>query len=131
MPNKTSRKELSESAVNTIWQFHLYMITGGKIAKHLGLARSTFNAVIRRLRKQPPPVYVKALRTGRPPRLDERAERHLIRYVGQNPFQTIETLSTPSKAGCRIHVNTTRNYLAKNEIYAFRPRRTSTAWPRL
>ena len=26
-------------------------------------------------------------------------------------------------AGYRIHVNTTRKYLAKNEYYAFRPRR--------
>ncbi|KAF2194843.1 hypothetical protein K469DRAFT_774818, partial [Zopfia rhizophila CBS 207.26] len=92
-----------------------------KIAKYPGLARSTVNAVIRRLRKQPLPVYVKVLRTGRPPKLDERVERHLIRYGGQNPFQTIKTLSPPLNAGCRVHVNTTRSYLAKNEKYAFWP----------
>jgi DDE superfamily endonuclease/Transposase len=40
-----------------------------------------------------------------------------------NPFDTLTCLSTPGKSGCRMHINTTRKYLAKNEYYAFRPRR--------
>jgi hypothetical protein len=40
-----------------------------------------------------------------------------------NPFEILTCLFTPGKSGCRIYVNITRKYLAKNEYYAFRPRR--------
>ena len=118
----SARKELSESTINTIWQFHLYGIRGAEIARHLNLAKSTVNYNIRRLRKHPQHIYVKALRTGRPPKLDERAKRHLIRYVAAHPIATIETIATPLKTGCKIYINTVWRYLKKNEIYAFRPR---------
>jgi Transposase len=62
-------------------------------------------------------------RTGRPPKLDARAERRLVRFIASNSFKTLTYLSTPGKSGYRMHVNTTRKYLAKNEYYAFRPRR--------
>ncbi|KAF2241362.1 hypothetical protein BU26DRAFT_585845, partial [Trematosphaeria pertusa] len=71
--------EYSKSTVNTIWQFHLYGISGAKIGRHLDIPKSSVNTIIRRLRKHPLYIYSKALRTGRPPKLDERAERHLIR----------------------------------------------------
>jgi IS30 family transposase len=59
--NKTSRKEFSESTVNTIWQFHLYGVSGAAIGRHLGVPKSTVHYNIRRLRKQPQHVYTKAL----------------------------------------------------------------------
>jgi transposase len=121
--NKSSRKELSESTVNTIWQFHLYGVSGAAIGRHLSVPKSTVHYNIRRLRKQPQHVYTKALRTGRPPKLDERAKRHLVRWAALNPFATLETIATPSKTHCRIHTSTARRYLQKNEYYAFRPRR--------
>jgi Transposase len=40
-----------------------------------------------------------------------------------NPFEKITCLFIPGKSGCRMHINTTRKYLAKNEYYAFQPRR--------
>jgi hypothetical protein len=43
--------------------------------------------------------------------------------MAYNPFETLTYLSTPGKSGYRIHINTTRKYFAKNEYYAFRPRR--------
>jgi hypothetical protein len=43
--------------------------------------------------------------------------------MGFNPFKTLTCLSIPRKSGYCMHVNTTRKYLAKNEYYAFRPRR--------
>jgi len=47
----------------------------------------------------------------------------LVRFMARNPFETLTYLSTPGKSGYRMHINTTRKYLAKNEYYAFRPRR--------
>jgi hypothetical protein len=67
--------------------------------------------------------FVKAIRTGRSPKLYARAGRRLVGLVARNPFETLTCLSIPGKSGCRMHVNTTRKYLAKNEYYAFRPRR--------
>jgi Transposase len=43
--------------------------------------------------------------------------------MDRNPFETLTYLFTPGKSGCRMHINTTRKYLAKNEYYAFRSRR--------
>jgi IS30 family transposase len=77
--NKSSRKGLSESTVDTIWQFHLYGVSGAAIVRHLGVPKSTAHYNIRRLCKQPQHVYNKALRTGRPLKLNKRAKRHLVR----------------------------------------------------
>ena len=43
--------------------------------------------------------------------------------MANNPFGTLESLSTPSKSRTRLNPKTTRRYLKKNERYAFRPRR--------
>jgi len=62
-------------------------------------------------------------RPGRPPALDARAHRRLIRYVDQNPKETLLALCTPSKSGTLLSQTTTRKYLQKGERYAFRRRR--------
>ena len=41
----------------------------------------------------------------------------------QEPFSTLTELATPSKSGYRLCRNTVRQYLAKNEYYAFCPHR--------
>src|SRR4051812_28830112 len=93
----SARKKLSESTINTIWQFHLYGVRGAQTARHLGLAKSTVNYNIRKLRRHPQYIYVKALRIGRPLKLDERAERYLICWVAMHPFATIEIIAIPLK----------------------------------
>ena len=55
--------------------------------------------------------------------VNQRAERHLVRSLNQDPFATVATLRTPSKSRYRLHYNTVRQYLTNNEFYAFLPRR--------
>jgi hypothetical protein len=127
MPNKTARKELSLETIAVILALHKLGYTASQISREEGLtkdvSKSTITFQIRRAKKHQNDPFVKAIRTGRPPKLDIRAERRLVRYIALNPFETLTCLSTPGKSGCSMHVNTTRKYLAKNEYYAFRLRR--------
>jgi transposase len=127
MANKTGRKELSSETIAVILCLHKLGYSASKISKEEGLSygipKSTITFQIRRAKKHQNNPFVKAIRTGRPPKLDVRAERRLVRFIAHNPFETLTCLSTPGKSGYRMHINTTRKYLAKNECYAFRPRR--------
>jgi hypothetical protein len=126
MPNKTSRKEHSSETIAVILALHNLGYTASQIQKEgltKDIPKSTIIFQIRRAKKHQNDPFVKAVRTGRPPKLDARAERRLVRFMALNSFEIITYLSTPGKSGCRMHVNTTRKYLAKNEYYAFRPRR--------
>jgi Transposase len=127
MPNKTARKELSLETIAVILALHKLGYTASQINREEGLTKDvlklTITFQIRRAKKHQNDPFVKAIQTGRPPKLDIRAERRLVRYIALNPFETLTCLSTPGKSGCRMHVNTTRKYLTKNEYYAFRPRR--------
>lgn len=62
-------------------------------------------------------------RTGRPLKLDERAERRLVRHMASNPFDSLTCLSTPGKTGCRIHFNTTRKYAQDAGLNAYKARK--------
>jgi transposase len=127
MPNKTFRKELSSEARAVILTLHKLGYSASQISNvdglTKGIGKSTITFTIRRAKKHPDNPYGKPKRTGRPPKLNDRAERRLVRYMARNPFETLACMSTPSKSGQRLHPNTTRKYLAKNEFYAFRPRR--------
>jgi hypothetical protein len=125
MPSKpkTARREHSPETIAVILALDSIGYSIRQIRKENGLAKSTIHGIIRRAVRNPDAPYRKARRTGRPPKLDERAERRLIRFIGLNPFETIASYSTPSKSGYLMHLNTTRRYLKKNEIYAFRPRK--------
>jgi transposase len=121
-PKTTRRKHSSEIiAVNLALDAIGYSIR--QICNENGLPKSTVYGIIRRAVRNPDSFYRKARRTGRPAKLDERAERRLMRYIGANPRQTIAFYFTHLKSGYLIHLNTTRRYLKKNEIYAFRPRK--------
>jgi transposase len=125
MPSKpkTARREHSSETIAVILALDSLGYSIRDIRKENGLPKSTIHGIIRRAIRNAESPHRKARRTGRPPKLDVRAERRLIRFVGLNPFETIACYSTPSKTGYRIHLNTTRRYLQKNEIYAFRPRK--------
>jgi len=57
----------------------------------------------RRADLHPDQPYRKVRQTGRPPILDERAERRLIRFVANNPFEALESLSTPSPMSAHLN----------------------------
>jgi Transposase len=127
MPNKTGRKELSSETIAVILCLHKLGYSASQISREKGLTKgipkSTITFQIRRAKKHQNDPFFKAIRTGRPPKLDLRAERRLVRFMARNPFKTLTYLSTPGKSGYQMYINTTRKYLAKNEYYAFRPRR--------
>ena len=120
---KTSRKEHSNETRAIVIAFHKYGISAGKIHQELSLPKSTVISIICQWRKRPDASTNRIKRLGPAPKLNERAERHLIRYVARNPFNNIKVFATPGKIGCKMHYNTVRKYLAKNYVYAFRPHR--------
>ena len=126
MPSKlkTSRREHSSKTIPVVLKLHSlgYSATQISALSDVQIAKSTVTSIIRRARLNPDQPYRKARRTGRPPKLDARAVRRLIRFVDQNPFETLDSLSTPSKSGYHLHPNTTRKYLKKNKRYTFKPR---------
>ena len=87
------------------------------------LPRSTVYRVIKDREKHQERIDTGSKRPGRKPKLSRRGERALIRYVNQNPKDTLRSLSSPSKSGQQLHINTVRKYLAKNELHCFKPRR--------
>jgi hypothetical protein len=127
MPNKTARKELSLESITVILALHKLSYSASRIREEEGLTKgipkSTITFQIRRAKKHQNDPFIKTIRTRKPPKLDIRAERRLVKFMDLNPFKTLTYLSTPGKSGYCMHINTTRKYLAKNEYYAFRPRR--------
>ena len=127
---KTNRREHSLETVAGIWALHCAGFSAFKISLQNGLPKSTITCIIRRLKKEGNHESKKTKRTGRPRKLGPRAERRLIRHMCQEPFSTLTDLATPSKSGHQLCRNTVRQYLAKNEYYAFRPRRKPHLTPR-
>src|SRR5438270_13597630 len=107
MPSKlkTSRREHSSETIAVVLKLHSlgYSATQISALSDVPIAKSTVTSIIRRARLNPDQPYRKARRTGRPPKLDARAVRRLIRFVDQNPFEMLDSLSTPSKSGYRLH----------------------------
>ena len=120
---KTNRQEHPPEVISVIWALHCIRYSALKIRLKNGLPKSTIISIIRRVRNHPSDPFRKAIRTGRPPKLDARAKRRLVWFMANHPFEIIISLSTPSKLGYRMHINTTRRYLTKNHYYAFRPRK--------
>jgi transposase len=125
MPSKakTTRREHSAEKVAIILNMHSLGYSASKISVETDIPKSTVTRITRRANLHPDKSFEPTKRSGRPSKLTKRAERALLRHVAKYPSDTITALSTPSKSGYRLHPNTTRRYLQKNEIYAFRPRR--------
>ena len=105
MPSKpkTARREHSPETIAVILKLHALGYSSQKIADETDVPKSTVTSIIRRADLHPNQLYRKAQRTGHPPILNKRAERRLIRFVVNNPFETLESLSTPSKSGTRLN----------------------------
>jgi hypothetical protein len=90
MPNKTARKELSLKTIAVILTLHKIGYTASQINREEGLTKdvpkSTITFQIRRAKKHQNDLFVKAIRTERPSKLDIRAERRLARYMALNPI---------------------------------------------
>ena len=120
---KAQRREHSAEETAVILTLHSIGYSAGNISLQTSIPKSTVSFILRRLKKNKDHEYQKAIRTGRPRKLSDRGERRLIRHVSRDPFTTLASLGTPSKSGSGLSLCTTRRYLARNEYYAFRPRR--------
>jgi len=118
---KTNRQEHPPEVISVIWALYYMGYSALKIQLENGLPKLTIISIIRRVRKHPSNPFCKALRTGRPPKLNARAKRRLVRFIANNPFKIITSLLSPLKSGYRMHINTTRRYLAKNHYYSQKP----------
>ena len=92
---KTSRLEHSEATVLIVWNLHKAGFSAPKIQLVTRLPKSTVTFDIRRFKNSQNHEYKKTIRTDRPRKLNQRAQRHLVRSLNQDPFATLATLSTP------------------------------------
>jgi transposase len=120
---KTSRRERSEREIAAVLVLHAKGYSAQEIDDEINVPKSTVTRIIRRATNSSDKWYHHKKRPGRPPALTTRAHRRLIRYVDQNPKETLLALCTPSKSGTLLSRTTTRKYLQKGERYAFRPRK--------
>lgn len=120
---KISRREHSSETIAVILKLHDLGYSLGQISREINVPKSTIHHIIHTRDPTSKDYMEPAKRPGRPPKLSRRAERALLCYVAKNPRDTLAALSTPSKSGHRLHPDTTRRYLAKNKVYAFKPRR--------
>jgi hypothetical protein len=96
---KTLRKEHLNETRAVVIAFYKYKLLNGKITAETGLAKSSVTSIIRQWRKSNYSSTNKSKRVGPQPKLDPRAERHLVRHVASNPFDNLKVLATPSKLG--------------------------------
>ncbi|QSS55716.1 hypothetical protein I7I53_03681 [Histoplasma capsulatum var. duboisii H88] len=125
MPSKprSLRKEHSPAIINTILNLHERKYSFLSIARILELPRSTISSIVYHEKHRKKLETSPKKRTGRPPKLSARDQRHLILSVDKNPFNPLSNFLTPSKSGHHLSRYTARQYLHKNERYAFKPRK--------
>lgn len=89
----------------------------------MDLNKSTVNSIIKRVNNKLEDPFSIVKRTRRPPKLDKRAERRLVRYAANNPFDSLICLSTPGKSNSRMCINTTRKYLYDIGLDSYKARK--------
>lgn len=109
--NKTSRREHSKREIGAILVLHAKGYSAREISDEIDIPKSTINRIIRRATNSPDGQYHYKKRPGRPPALNTRAHRRLIRHVDRNPKETLLALYTPSKSGTLLSRTTARKYL--------------------
>lgn len=120
---KTARREHSATTVAVVLKLHDLGYSSREITSETNVPKTTVLRIIKQRDTYSNRDQSSSKRTGRPNKLSRRAERLLLRHVANNPEDTYAMLSSPSKSGQRLHPKTIKTYLARNEVYAFKPRR--------
>lgn len=120
---KTSRREHSAETLAIIISLHNKGKSLAQIGNHLNLSRPTVATIIHRHHRQPDHPLRPTKRAGRPPKLDGRDKRALVRHVEQNPHDNLKALGTPSKSGQTLSRATVRKYLKANGYFRFKARK--------
>ena len=116
--SKTFGKELSPEKMAQIWALYVYGLTYRSISAQTRVDTSTIGNTIknvsRNLANGLENPFVSQPRSGRPPKLDDRAVRRLLRSANGERFDTPSALATPSKSGQQIRHATVRKILKEN-----------------
>ena len=113
MPSKpkTSRRKYLDEIVGMI----LALCEAGKsyvqIADQVKVPQPSIVYIIHRATRTQNEPYRLTKRVGRPPKLETRARRALIRQVERNPYGNLAALGTPSKLGTTLSCKTVQAYL--------------------
>lgn len=117
---KTSKREHLRKTLVIIILMHEEGELHVQIGDHLKLAKSIVISIIYCYNRQPKHPFQLITRAGRPPKLDKRAARLLIRHVEQNFHNNLKALDTPSKSGQILSRVTVRKYLKANRYFRFK-----------
>ena len=99
------RKELTKQIRDLIVEKYQSGEGYKKISKALDIPWNTVKTIINKWRKYGTTVTL--LRTGRPPKIDERTKRKLVREAAKRPTATLKELQQfLASTGCSLHVTT-------------------------
>ena len=125
MPSKPkgSRREYSVKTISAILELKKSGQTHSEIAHHFEIPKSFVTTILHRQARQLENPFQPSKRPGRPPKLDARAQRAIIRHVEKFLHDILNALSTPSKSGNTVCRTTIRRYLKALGYFRFKARR--------
>lgn len=115
--------DLSENKRSWIWGLHKRGMTPTEIWKETGIPRTTISSFISRHTKSGSTSFASKPGRGTKPKLNERAERQLVRIALTEPKMTLEALGSPSKSGQKLGRHAVSKYLKKHGKAKRRPRK--------
>lgn len=119
---EVGRKEWEEKDIVAIRALVNAGMSRRNIASQLSIPESTVGRISRKVKNDPKLGFIHKKRSGAPRKVTATSERRLVRHVRQNPFSTINELTTPTKSGYDLHRHTIRKVLNNNGIGSFQPR---------
>lgn len=120
---KTDRRRLTSELRGAVFALREGGQTYSEIANQLKLSRSTVTSIFHRASRQLNASPAPKKRIGRPPKLNDREKRALIRHIDLNPHDNLHALATPSKSGHQLSRNTVRKYMRGAGFFRYRARR--------
>lgn len=124
MPSKpeSSRREHSAGEVEMRFKLTDLGYSQTEVARETDVPKSTIHRILQQRMIYENLIDSPPKGSGRRPKLNRSAERMFLRHVARNNGCSTYVCS-PSKSGYQLCSKTVKHYLAKNEAYAFKPRR--------
>jgi transposase len=112
--SKISRRQHSKESIAVILKLYSLEYSSSKIGTEIDVLKSIVTRIIKQADLHSNIFIQSTKRSGRPPKLNKRGERALLRYIAKFSKETLAALLISSKSGQRLHPNTIRRYLKKN-----------------
>lgn len=121
-PVKAPRKEWNRTDIVAIKALCEAGHSRRQVASQLSIPESTVGRISRKVKLDPELHFIDKKRPGGPKKVTAANERRLVRHVRQNPFSTVNELTSPSKSGHALHRSTISRILQKQGIHSCKPR---------